>query len=83
MVIRARLKRIYDEATNVAAELRPEKLRNATNRHNKMTIIVGMSEAFHDYYQELFTREPALSDAYLVDFTRFSVTETAGCEGPE
>ena len=94
LAIRARLKRMPQEATNMAAELRAEELRQAADRHiarvtlpdgRTVTTNQGVLEAFRSYYQELFAMEPGLSleqfDTYLADFSRLSTTEAARCEG--
>lgn len=63
LVVRARLKGIPSKATNMFAELRTEKARNASNRHTtKITLRdnrnvntnAGICEAFRDYFQDPF-----------------------------
>ena len=94
LVVRARLKRMSCEATNMAQELRAEELRHATDRHIasvtspeglRRTTNEAICGEFRQYFLKLFTREPGLSsaqfDAYLADFPRLSATEAAGCEG--
>ena len=94
LVVRARLNRMSPEATNMAAELRLEELRSASNRHiasvtspdgRQVTTDKGICEEFRSYFQDLFTREPGLSsaqfDTYLADFPCLEATESAGCEG--
>ena len=93
LVVRARLKRMSCEATNMAQELRAEELRHATDRHiacvtlpegQHRTTNEAICGEFRQYFLKLFTREPGLSsaqfDAYLADFPRLSATEAAGCE---
>ncbi|CAE1178594.1 unnamed protein product [Acanthosepion pharaonis] len=95
LVVRARLKRMSSEATNMAAELRAEENRNADKRHiacvtlpdkRTVTTSAGICEAFRLFFQDLFTREPGLSsaqfDAYLADFPCLEAAEAARCEGP-
>ena len=91
LVVRARLKRMSCEATNMAQELRAEELRHAADRHiASVTSPDGQRRTtnckeFRQYFLKLFTREPGLSsaqfDTYLADFPRLSATEAAGCEG--
>ena len=94
LVVRARLKRMSCEATNMAQELRAEELRHATDRHiasvkspegQRRTTNEAICGEFRQYFLKLFTREPGLSsaqfDTYLADFPRLSATEAAGCEG--
>ena len=94
LVVRARLKRMSCEATNMAQELRAEELRHATDRHIasvtspeglRRTTNEAICGEFRQYFLKLFTREPGLSsaqfDTYLADFPRLSATEAAGCEG--
>ena len=94
LVVRARLKRMSCEATNMAQELRTEELRHATDRHIasvtspeglRRTTNEAICGEFRQYFLKLFTREPGLSsaqfDTYLADFPRLSATEAAGCEG--
>ena len=93
LVVRARLKRMSCEATNMAQELRAEELRHATDRHiaivtspdgQRRTTNEAICGEFRQYFLKLFTGEPGLSsaqfDTYLADFPRLSVTEAAGCE---
>ena len=94
LVVRARLKRMSCEATNMAQELRAEELRHATDRHiasvtspegHRRTTNEAICGEFRQYFLKLFTRDPGLSsaqfDTYLADFPRLSATEAAGCEG--
>ena len=94
LVVRARLKRMSCEATNMAQELRAEELRHATDRHiASVTSPEGLGRTtneaicgeFRQYFLKLFTREPGLSsaqfDTYLADFPRLSATEAAECDG--
>ena len=94
LVVRARLKRMSCEATNMAQELRAEELRHATDRHiasvkspegQRRTTNKAICKEFRQYFLKIFTREPGLSsaqfDTYLADFPRLSATEVAGCEG--
>ena len=94
LVVRARLKRMSCEATNMAQELRAEELRHASDRHiasvtspdgQRRTTNEAICGEFRQYFLKLFTREPGLSssqfDTYLADFPRLSATEAAGCEG--
>ena len=95
LVVRARLKRMSCEATNLAQELRAEELRHATDRHiasvtspdgQRRTTNEAICGEFRQYFLKLFTREPGLSsaqfDTYLTDEARgLSATEAAGCEG--
>ena len=93
LVIRARLKRMSCEATNMAQELRAEELRHAADRHiasvtspdeQRRTTNQAICKEFRQYFLKLFTREPGLSsvqfNTYLADYPRLSVTEAAGCE---
>ena len=83
LVVRARLKRMSCEATNMAQELRAEELRHATDRHiasvtspegQRRTRNEAICGEFRQYFLKLFTREPGLSsaqfDTYLADFPR-------------
>ena len=94
LVVRARLKRMSCEATNMNQELRAEELGHATDRHiasvtspdgQRRTTNEAICREFRQYFLKLFTREPGLSsaqfDTYLANFSRLSVTEAAGCEG--
>ena len=94
LVVRARLKRMSCEATNMAQELRAEELRHSTDRHiasvtspdgQRRTTNEAICREFQQYFLKLFTREPGLSsaqfDTYLANFPRLSATEVAGCEG--
>ena len=94
LVVRARLKRISCEATNMAQELQTEELRHAADRQiasvtspdgQRRTTNEAICREFRQYFLKLFTREPGLSsaqfDTYLADFPRLSATEAAGCEG--
>ena len=94
LVVRARLKRMSCEATNMAQELRAEELRHAADRHiasvtspdgQLRTTNEAICKEFLQYFLKLFTRETGLSssqfDTYLVDFPRLSAIEAAGCEG--
>ena len=68
LVIRAWLKRISSEATNMAQELRADELRHAVHRyivsvksldgHYRIT-----NETICDYFVKLLPREPILSSA--------------------
>ena len=93
LVVRARLKRMSCEATNMAQELRTEQLRHAADRHianvtstdgQRRTTNEAICKEVRQYFLKLFTREPGLSsaqfDTYLPDFPRLSATEAAGCE---
>ena len=93
LVVRARLKRMSCEATNMAQELWAEELRHATDRHiasvtspegHCRTTDEAICRKFRQYFVKLFTREPELTSAqfntYLADFPRLSATEAAGCE---
>ena len=94
LVVRARLKKMSPEATNMATELCAEEKRRASDRHiasitsldgRHLTTSGGICEEFRSYFQDLFTREPGLDpvqfDTYLADFPRLEATEAAGCEG--
>ena len=94
LVVRARLKRVSCEATNMAQELRAEEIRHAADQHitsvtsldgQRRTTNEAICKEFRQYFLKLFTREPGPSsaqfDTYLADFPRLSVTEVAGCEG--
>ena len=94
LVVRARLKRMSCEATNMAEELRAKELRHATDRHitsvtspegQRRTTNEAICREFRQYFLKLFTRESGLSsaqfDTYLADFPCLSATEAAGCEG--
>ena len=94
LVVRARLKRMSCEATNMAQELQAEELRHAADRHiasvtlpdgQRRTTDEAICKEFRQYFLKRFTREPGLSsaqfDTYLADFLRLSTTEAAGCEG--
>ena len=94
LVVRARLKRMSCEATNMAQELWAEELRHATDRHiasvtspegQRRTTNKAICGEFRQYFLKLFTREPGLIsaqfDTYLADFPRLSATEATGCEG--
>lgn len=77
-------------ATNMAAELRAEEVRNASNMHivcltlpdkRYVTTNVDICEAFRHYFQDLFSIElglsPARFDTYL---TVFPCLNAARCE---
>lgn len=73
-VVRARLKIMSAEWTNMAAELYTEELRIATDQYitclkllDGRTLMTdkGICGEFCDYFQKLFTREPGLSEAQL------------------
>ena len=94
LVVRARLKRMSCEVTNMAQELRAEELRHAADRHiasvtspdgQRRTTNEAICKEFRQHFVTFFTREPELSraqsDTYLADFLRLSATEVAGCEG--
>ena len=94
LVVRARLKRMSCEATNMALELRAEELKYVADRHiasvtspdgQRRTTNEAICKVFRQYFLKLFTREPRLSsgqfDTYLADFPRLSATEAAGCGG--
>ena len=91
LVVRARLKRMSCEATNMAQELRAEELRHAADRHitsvtspngQRQTTNKAICKEFRQYFLKLFTREPRLSsdqfDTYLTVFPRLLVTAMAG-----
>ena len=72
LVVRARLKRMSCEATNMAQELRAEELRHATDRHiasvtspegQRRTTNEAICGEFRQYFLKLFTREPGRSSA--------------------
>ena len=94
LVVRAKLKRMSCEATNMAQELRAKELRHATDQHiasvtspdgQRRTTNEAICKEFRQYFLKLFTREPGLSsaqfDTHLANFPRLSATEAAGCEG--
>ena len=94
LVVKARLKRMSCEATNMAQELRAEKLRYAADRHiasvtspdgQCRTTNEAIRKKFRQYFLKLFTGELGLSsaqfDTYLADSPRLSATEAAECEG--
>lgn len=83
LVVRATLKRIFPEATNMAAAFRAEEIKNTSNSHfacvilsHKRTVTTNadICEVFRDYIRERLTREPDLKtaqfDTYLDDFRR-------------
>ena len=94
LVVRARLKRMPCEATNMAQELQAEELRYVADWHiasvtspdgQRWTTNKAICKEFWQYFLKLFIREPELSwaqsDNYLADFSRLLATEAAGCEG--
>ena len=93
LVVRARLKRMSCEATNMAQELRAKELRNAADQHiasvtlpdrQRRATNKAICKEFQQYFLKLFTREPGLSSAQfntnLTVFPHLSATEAAGCE---
>ena len=89
LVVRARLKRMSCEATNMAQELRDEELRHIASVTSpdgqRQTTNEVICREFRQYFLKLFTMEPGLSsaqfDTYLANFPCLSATEAAGCEG--
>ena len=94
LVVRARLKRMSCEATNIVQELRAEDLWHVADRHiasatslngQRRTTNKTICRKFRDYFEKLFTRNPGLSsvqfDTYLANFSRLAATEAAGFEG--
>ena len=74
LVVRARLKRMSCEVTNMAQELRAEELRHAADRHiasvtlpdgQRRTTNEAICKEFRQYFMKLFTREPGLSSAHF------------------
>ena len=67
LVVRARLKRMSCEATNMAQELQAKELRHAADRHiasvtspdgQRRTTNEAICKEFRQYFLKLFTREP-------------------------
>ena len=93
LVVRAILKRMSCEVTNMVQEIRAEELRHAAERHianvtlpdgQRPTTNEAICRAFRCYFEKLFPKVSWLSsaefDTYLADFPRFAVTEATGCE---
>lgn len=89
---RARLKRISPKATSVAASQYAEEIRNAPNRHIVFVTLPGNQtvftnectwQAFHDYFQDMFTREPGLIHTqFAADVPYLEAAGAVGCECP-
>lgn len=95
LVVRARLKRMSSEASNMAAELRSEEARNASQRHiacvtlpdrRTVTTNEGICEAFRDILSGAFHQgaglSPAQFDAYLAEFPCLEAAVASRCVGP-